>query len=158
MGSRPFQRYITHSCRSKGCKVMSFHVTILFSNLQLWSPLSYRNSTTPSWHTFCSRAWQHSRGMFCCVHIFLCSLMKYQPYTFEIILPIHVYLCPWTSFCSNTIDLVLAYVKNAQCIERILNKIVKALNETFTGLMYMLQEFRICSVWNHRLKGKESTC
>ena len=33
-----------------------------------------------------------------------------------------------------------------QCAERILNKISKPLNETFTGLMCILQGFRICFV------------
>ena len=46
----------------------------------------------------------------------------------------------------------------AQCAERILNRIVKPLYETFTGLMCKLQGFRICFVWNPRLKGIESTC
>ena len=30
-----------------------------------------------------------------------------------------------------------------QCVERILNKTAKAINETFTGLKLMLQGFRI---------------
>ena len=34
----------------------------------------------------------------------------------------------------------------AQCAERMLNEIAKPLNETFTGLMCMLQGFRICFV------------
>ena len=35
-----------------------------------------------------------------------------------------------------------------QCAERILNEIGKPLNETFTGLMCILQGLRICFVQN----------
>ena len=46
----------------------------------------------------------------------------------------------------------------SQCAEWILNKISKPLNETFIGFKCMIQGFRICFVWNPRLKGIESTC
>ena len=36
--------------------------------------------------------------------------------------------------------------RETQCVKRALNRIAKPLNETFTGLMYMLQGFRICFV------------
>ena len=42
---------------------------------------------------------------------------------------------------------------SSQCTKRILNEISKPLNETFTGLMSKLQGFRICFVWNLRLKA-----
>ena len=39
-------------------------------------------------------------------------------------------------------------VRVTQCAERILNKIAKPLNETFIGLKFMAQGFRICFVQN----------
>ena len=36
--------------------------------------------------------------------------------------------------------------RDAQCTERILNKIAKAINETFAGLKCALQGFKICFV------------
>ena len=47
---------------------------------------------------------------------------------------------------------------SSQYAERILNKIAKPFNETFTGLKCMLQGFRICFNQNPRLRGIESTC
>ena len=46
----------------------------------------------------------------------------------------------------------------AQCAEGILNKIATPINKTITGLMCMLQGFRICFIWNPRLKGTVSNC
>ena len=40
-------------------------------------------------------------------------------------------------------DPVISNQHITQCAEIILNRIAKPLNETFTGLMYILQEFRI---------------
>ena len=47
--------------------------------------------------------------------------------------------------------------KNAQCVERILNKIAKPVNKTYAGLKSTLQRFRIYFFRNPRLKGVEST-
>ena len=55
-------------------------------------------------------------------------------------------------------NLIWNNIYSTQCVERISNKIAKPLNETCTGLKCMLQGFRICFVWNPRLKGIESTC
>ena len=44
-----------------------------------------------------------------------------------------------------------------QYAERILNKIAKAINETFAGLKLMLQGFRIYFFQNPSIKGIEST-
>ena len=44
-----------------------------------------------------------------------------------------------------------------QYAERILNKIAKAINETFAGLKLMLQGFRIYFFRNPSIKGMEST-
>ena len=69
-------------------------------------------------------------------------------------------LTPFTTknckFCKS-LNLNTVHHSTSQCAEGILNKIAKPLNETFTGLMCMLQGFRMIFVWNPRLKGIEST-
>ena len=47
--------------------------------------------------------------------------------------------------------------RGTQYAERILNKIAKAINETFAGLKFMLQRFRIYFFRNPSIKGIEST-
>ena len=56
------------------------------------------------------------------------------------------------------LQILIYFYIDTQCAEGILNKIAKPLNETFTGLFCMLQGFRICFIWNPRLKGIGSTC
>ena len=46
----------------------------------------------------------------------------------------------------------------SQRAEGILNKVAKAINKTSAGLKQMPLGFRIYSVRNPRIKGKESTC
>ena len=48
-------------------------------------------------------------------------------------------------------------LNSAQYDERILNKIAKYINETYTGWKIMHQRFKIHFVGNPRLKGIEST-
>ena len=51
----------------------------------------------------------------------------------------------------------IAIYFNTQCAKWILNKIAKAINETFAGLKLMLQGFRIYFFQNPSIKGMEST-
>ena len=65
---------------------------------------------------------------------------------------------PSSSSSPEKREAIKNFTKNsAQCAEKILNEIAKAINETFTELKCMLLGLRIYFVQNTRLNNTEST-